>query len=189
MLECMLLELDPCQGGKDDHECGTWVNHRGLGMTEADACWVLQPPGMNVSECSPKYAISVCLRWALGWIYRNRISIGTSSEAQELIPLTWPSGFCNSFNFTWYVVEEDEVDFRRRHFSGSFNENEVLDFGFMPEVWLRTREVSERSRGVECRVVGWSITSDFFDWGVAFVMRWADRPDTQKPFIQIPDES
>lgn len=106
-------------------------------MAEADARRLLQPPGMNISECSSEYAVSICLRSDSGRIYGGQVSSDLFGLVQELIPLTWLSCFCNPFNFTRCVVEEDGVDFWRRNLSGSFNENEeVPDLGFVTEVLL-----------------------------------------------------
>lgn len=125
-------------------------------MAEADTRRLLQPPGMNISECGPKYLFSICLGSVLGRIYEDIVSLDLFGLVLELIPLTRLSGFCNPLNFTRCVVEEDGLDFWRRNLSGSFNENEgVPDFDF---VWSRTREILGQSRGPGWVTLGWFIT-------------------------------
>ena len=71
----------------------------------------------------------------------DRSGVGPLAEVESAFdPLTCLSDF-NPFNLTLCVVEGDGMDFRRRDFSCSFNENEVPDFDFVVEAWLWASEV------------------------------------------------
>ena len=159
-------------------------------MAEADTCRLPQPPGMNISERSSIYAVTICLRSVLGRIYTGIESAWICSASYGgsyvSIPLIWSPGFFNPSNFTQCVVGEGGAGFWRRNLSGSFNENEELDFEFATEAPLRTSGVLGQSRGVECTAASWLMTKfRVFLYVVALMVSgWTEeKPGTQNPFI------